>query len=103
VAELVFTSQVERDLTDIGDYIAQDNHRAAAEFVEAIRQHCSLLASSPFIGRSRPDIHPDVRAFPHGSYLVIYRYRAELDRAEVLRVWHGRRRLPSARDLRIPE
>jgi toxin ParE1/3/4 len=95
VAEVRFLARVERDLAEIGDYIALDNPRAAIAFVEAIRRHCNLLASSPFIGRSRPDIHPAVRAFTHGRYLVFYRLLAAQDRVEILRVWHGRRRPPT--------
>lgn len=97
--EVSYTVQVERDLTEIGDIIARDNPSAAAAFIEAIRYHCSLLATLPLMGRARRDIDSAVRSFPHGRYIVFYRYRAELDRVEILRVWHGRRRMPTAADL----
>jgi toxin ParE1/3/4 len=73
-------------LIRIGDTIAQDNRVAAAEFVEAIRKHCYLLASVPLMGRARPAIGAAVRSFPHGPYIVFYRFRSEIDRVEVLRI-----------------
>jgi toxin ParE1/3/4 len=103
VAEVRFTRQLERDLTNIGDVIAQDNRAAAAEFIEAIRRHCYLLAATPLMGRARPDIGQEVRSFPHHPYVVYYRFRAAIDRAEVLRVWHGRGRPPTASDLGLDE
>ena len=103
MAEVRFTVQVSRDLTTIGDTIAQDNRPAAAEFVEAIRRHCYLLASVPLMGRARPDLGVDVRSFPHGRYVVFYRFRSAIDRVDVLRVWHGRRRAPARSDLGIDE
>jgi toxin ParE1/3/4 len=101
VADVVYTGAVEGDLTDIGDMIAADDPGAAVAFIDAIRQHCSLLAVAPLMGRSRPDIGPSVHSFPHRSYIVFYRYRAEIDQAQILRVWHGRRRHPSLADLGI--
>ena len=101
MAELRYAASVERDLLEIGDYIALDDLRAAVKFVEAIRQHCSLLASSPLVGRARPDIHEAVRSFPHGAYIVFYRYDRDQDQAEVLRIWHGRRRPPTKASLGI--
>jgi toxin ParE1/3/4 len=103
VADVVYTDLVESDLTEIGDIIAADNPRAAEAFVEAIRQHCSLLAVAPLMGRSRRDIGPLVHSFPHGSYIVFYRHRVELDQVQILRIWHGRRRYPTMADLRIPD
>jgi toxin ParE1/3/4 len=103
VAEVRFTVQVSRDLIKIGDTIAQDNPAAAVEFIDAIRKHCYLLASVPLMGRPRPDMGAAVRSFPHGPYVVFYRFRSELDRVEVLRIWHGRRRAPTPSDLGIRE
>jgi toxin ParE1/3/4 len=99
VAEVRFATRVERDLTRIGDIIAEDNRTAAAKFIEGIRRHCYLLAKLPLMGRARPDLGHEIRSFPHRPYIVFYRFRAALDRVEILRVWHGRRRSPSPIDL----
>jgi toxin ParE1/3/4 len=101
VVEVRFTVQVGHDLTRIGDTIAKDNRAAAAAFIESIRRHCYLLASVPLMGRARPDMGQDIRSFPHGRYIVFYRFRSAIDRVEVLRVWHGRRLPPTRSDLGI--
>ena len=103
VAEVRFTDRFERDLEEIGDFIALDKPRAAAKFIEAIRSHCSLLAAAPLIGQARPDIASAIRSFPHRRYHVLYRYLADLDRVEILRVWHGRRHPPTRSDLGLSE
>jgi toxin ParE1/3/4 len=103
VAELRFTDRFERDLEEIGDFIALDKPRAAAQFIEAIRHHCLLLAAAPLIGQARPDISPAIRSFPYRRYHVFYQHLADFDRVEILRVWHGRRRLPSRSDLGVFE
>ena len=73
MAEVRFTDRFERDLEEIGDFIALDKPRAAAQFIEAIRSHCSLLAAAPLIGQARPDIASAIRSFPHRRYHVLHR------------------------------
>ena len=89
---LVFAENAERDLTEIGDFIARDNAAAAAQFVMRIHEHCQLLAARPNIGRERPELAQQLRSFPLGRYVIFY--RAVDDRVEIVRVLHG------ARDLR---
>jgi toxin ParE1/3/4 len=103
VAEIVWTAAVERDLIEIGDMIAADNPRLAVDFVEDVRRHCLLLASTPLMGRPRPDLGSDLHSFPHRRYVVFYRYLEKLDRVEILRIWHGRRRTPGSADLGVSE
>jgi toxin ParE1/3/4 len=74
VADVIWTRAVERDLVEIGDTIALDSPWLAVAFVDDIRRHCSLLASSPQMGRPRPDIGSALRSFPHRRYIVFYRY-----------------------------
>jgi len=50
VVEVRFTDRVERDLTNIGDRIAEDNPAAASAFIAEIRRHCALLDTSPRMG-----------------------------------------------------
>lgn len=52
-----------------------------------------LLADQPRLGPSRPDIAPELRYFPVGSYLILYRIIE--GGIEVVRVVHGARRLAS--------
>jgi toxin ParE1/3/4 len=43
------------------------------------------------IGRARPELRPDLRSFPYGAYLILY--RAIDDGAEIVRVVHAARNL----------
>ena len=51
-----------------------------------------MLAKNPGIGQSRPDISPELRYFPVGNYLILY--REIKDGIEIVRVVHGARYLP---------
>ncbi len=89
---LIRTAQAEEDLIDIWSYIAQDNSQAADTLLEDIDQKCELLANNPALGPERPDIAPELRYFPVGRYLILYRMLD--DDIEVVRVLHGARHLP---------
>ena len=89
--ELRRTAQAEEDLIELWLYIAQDNPSAADRLLEEIEDKCSLLAAHPQLGRARPDIARDCRAFPVGRYLILYRLLP--DGIEVVRVVQGSRRL----------
>ncbi len=45
-------------------------------FVGVLRQKCRDLATLPAtIGRTRPELRPDVRSFPYRGYVIFFRYR----------------------------
>jgi toxin ParE1/3/4 len=90
--QLRFTESAERDLVEIGNFLARDNPTNAARFVERVEEHCQLLAAHPLIGRARDELVPGLRSLPSGRYVIFY--RALDDGAEIVRVLHG------ARDLR---
>ncbi len=92
MAQLRFTESAERDLIEIGNFIARDNPINAARFVERIEEHCQLLAAHPLMGRTREELVPGLRSLPFGRYVIFY--RAMDNGAEIVRVLHG------ARDLR---
>jgi toxin ParE1/3/4 len=73
VSRLVVTPRAAADLEDIGDYIALDNPTAAARVVDRLEELSILLADHPRIGTARDDIATGVRAFPIGSYLILFR------------------------------
>jgi len=64
VARLRFTESAERDLIEIGNFIARDNPTNAARFVERVEEHCQLLASYPLIGRVREELVPGCTVCP---------------------------------------
>lgn len=90
--QVLRTSQAHLDLVEIGLRIASDNPVAAARLLDRIDEICRLLATQPGMGRPRPDLHPGVRSFPVGSYVIFYRQVTE--GIQVLRVMHGARDIP---------
>jgi toxin ParE1/3/4 len=92
MAQLRFTENAERDLVEIGNFIARDSPTNAAQFVLRLEQHCSFLASHPLAGRTRDELALGLRSLAYGRYVIFY--RALDDGAEIVRVLHG------ARDLR---
>jgi toxin ParE1/3/4 len=79
------------DLSEIWDYIADDNETRADAFVDIIDQKFQALASYPNMGRSRDELEEGPRSFPVGRQVIFYRVIAE--GVEIIRVLHGSRDL----------
>jgi toxin ParE1/3/4 len=87
----------ERDLIEIGVYIAQDSPTNAERFVNAIEKECQKLADSPFVlGRSCEGLHPELRRYNFKRYAIVYRPAA--DGIELVGVFHGSRELEAMFD-----
>lgn len=91
--KLRFRPAAENDLIEIGDYIACDNPRAAAEFIATIREKCTALVETPNIGGKRPELSAGLRSIPVGHYVIFYRVLA--DAVEIVNVIHGARDIDS--------
>ena len=85
------TADAEDDLLDIWRYIARDSDTMADRFLDRLNEKFAALARNPKVGRARPDLRPDLRSFPYGAYLILY--RAVGDGAEIVRVVHAARNL----------
>jgi antitoxin ParD1/3/4 len=90
VRKYIVSPSAARDLTEIWDFIADDNFEAAdslmAEFEEAFRR----AATNPLAGHSRQDLTAKpVRFWNVRQYLVIYRPRKRP--IEIVAVLHGSR------------
>jgi toxin ParE1/3/4 len=88
---LVVTPRAAIDLEEIGDYIALDNPGAAVQMIDRLEEMSVLLRDHLRIGMMRNDIAKGVRAFPVGSYLILF--RAFDAGVEIVRYVHGARRL----------
>jgi toxin ParE1/3/4 len=88
MVRLRFSESAERDLIDIGNFIARDSPANAARFIAQLEAHCQLLAAHPLLGRARGDLAPEMRSLAYGRYVIFY--RAMADGAEIVRVMHGR-------------
>ena len=86
--------QVEIELDDIWCYIARESGSTdiADRLIDSITDRFFLLASHPYVGRRRDDdLHPGLRSFPVGEYVIIY--RIEDEDVLILHVAHGRRNI----------
>jgi toxin ParE1/3/4 len=92
MAQLRFTESAERDLVDIGNFIARDSPAGAARFIARLEEHCQILAAHPLLGRPRDELAPELRSLAYRRYVIFY--RALADGAEIVRVLHA------ARDIR---
>lgn len=89
MARINRTSQAERDLQGIWDYIASDNMEAADAMVRKIETRLQSYADWPLSGVSREELGAGVRSFSVGNYMVYYRPMP--DGIKLLRVFHGAR------------
>jgi toxin ParE1/3/4 len=77
------------DIEAIAAGIKVDSRSAAQHWIDALYRRFANLGSMPGIGTSRPDIGRDVRLFPAGQYVILY--RQEADGVDIIRVIHGKR------------
>jgi toxin ParE1/3/4 len=81
-----WTLMATRMLLRAGEYIAQDNPKAATKLLKQIRQTVKLLQRNPFLGR-RTEFEGVRELVVHANYLVSY--RVSNDTVEILQVWHA--------------
>ena len=81
------------DLSDIWEFIAEDNESAANRVESAILSACESLARHPMLGSKRSEITPlpfrflTVARFP--SFIVVY--RPDTEQLQIVAVLHGKR------------
>jgi toxin ParE1/3/4 len=75
-------------------YIAQDNPKAAAEFVLHLRDSALMLGEQPNPGR--PGRIPGTRELVVANLPYILPYRVRNDAVEILRVFHTARKWPDS-------
>ena len=91
MARFSITAKAEDDMLDIWQYIAEDSPQAATNLLKTFEEKFILLADNRLIGMARPDIAPELRYFPVGNYLILYRQRD--GGIEIVRVLHGARNI----------
>ena len=86
-----FSRQAERDIEEIGDFIARDNPRRAITFIAELRDCCRQAAEFPRAAPLRPGLGKGVRCVVFGRYLIFYIVRARV--LEIRRILHGARNI----------
>ena len=82
------------NLDQEASYIAQDNPKAAAEFVLHLRDSALMLGEQPNLGR--PGRIPGTRELVVTNFPYILPYRVRNDAVEILRVFHTARKWPES-------
>ncbi|WP_349236283.1 type II toxin-antitoxin system RelE/ParE family toxin [Bosea sp. AAP35] len=77
------------DITSIAAGISAESPSAARNWLDALDRRFGHLGDMPGLGPSRPDIGREVRLFPHGPYVILY--RPTPDGVDIVRVIHGKR------------
>ena len=79
-------------MSEIVDFISQDNRVAVREWIETAFKRVEQLTQFPESGRHLPEFpnRNDLRELVHGNYRIIYRTGGNLD---ILTVRHGRQLL----------
>ncbi len=89
MAKIIWTSEAERWLRDIYDYIADENPQAAKKVVNGIFQKAQILLAFPETGhRYRTESEGEVRILLYGHYRIAYLWSPGKD-VVVLGVFHG--------------
>ncbi len=88
--KLRWSRRSQKDLLEIGRYIAKDNRRAASKWLERLRKRARQAAEHPLSGRMVPEhSRPDLREVLLRNYRIVY--RVEADRIVVVTVFEGHR------------
>jgi len=89
MGKINWTSEANKWLRDIFDYIARDNPEAATNVVSGIYDKAQILRKFPEIGhkyRTEPD--GEIRILLYGHYRIAYLVKTK-DEIDILGVFHG--------------
>ena len=94
--QIELSRYIEEDLDVIADFIAQDNPKRAATFIQDIRGKFYNIQREPLIYQLRSDIGEDARMATVGNYAILFRIMGNVVRIE--RVVYGGRNLSGVFD-----
>jgi len=83
-----------QNLNDEADYIAQDDPATAQLVVQRVFDAVNSLPDNPGLGHVGRIHGTRELVVPNTRYIIPYRVRPQLNRIEILRVFHTSRRLP---------
>ncbi len=88
MAELKWTEEAEKWLSDIFEYVAQENPTAALRTVQGIYERVQVLKQFPQIGQRYSASTRSVRLLMYGHYRIAYLIRPDSN-IDILGVFHG--------------
>ena len=88
MAEIAWTDEAQRWLSDIYDFIATDNPVAAAQTAQGIFERAQVLKAHPEIDHRYLASSRNVRILLYGHYRIAYLVRDD-GNIDILGVFHG--------------
>lgn len=89
MAKITWTSEAERWLNDIYDFIAEDNKAAASSVINGIYNKTQVLLKHPTIGyKYEHESEEGIRILLYGHYRITYVVKQN-NQIVVLGVFHG--------------
>ncbi len=84
----ILSDKAKNSITEIGEYIAEDNPRRAASFVRELRAKAMQIGNMPRAFPLMPRFEAQaIRRRPFGNYLIFY--RIEDDRIFIIDILHA--------------
>ena len=83
-----------QNLNDEAEYIARENPVAAQTLVQRVFDAVNRLPDNPALGHVGRIHGTRELVVPNTRHIIPYRVRPQLNRIEILRVFHTSRRLP---------
>lgn len=90
---LRWTKKAQKDLKEIGRYIATDNPQAARQWIAHIKERAKKLIETPRAGRVVPEIErEDIREVIERNYRIVYKVGEKT--VDILAVFEAHRLFP---------
>lgn len=98
--KVIWSETVERELDEIHTYLSETaSPETATKVIAKILSRGDQIAAFPEMGREVADFtSPSIREVVEGPYRIVYEIDREVDRIEILAVFHGARLPPWLRD-----
>ncbi|MGL4880436.1 MAG: type II toxin-antitoxin system RelE/ParE family toxin [Waterburya sp.] len=85
--QCIISPAASRDMARIIDYFLARNIEAGENFTARFEQKCRNIANFPMMGRSYPELLPQLRGITLDSYIIFYQVTD--DYIEIVRVISG--------------
>ena len=92
--KIFISSSAKLDLSEIVQYIAEDNPTAARNWLNEINDSISKLTTFPTLGRIVPEYSDEtIREIIKGQYRIVYRINIDKESICIVAIHHSKRLL----------
>lgn len=90
MAKFHLTNKAVEDLANIWDYTLKTwSEKQAENYYMLLINSCKELAKAPDLGRTYPEISPEILGFIAYQHIIFYRFLSNKE-IEIVRILHGR-------------